>query len=81
MNNYNLVDTGINRKSEPYILIEDTGVGMSITNAAEDVIRDLYGYLDIKGKHIYYTDTDGQTDELLHDNNGNFIDFKFGNEL
>jgi len=41
MKNYEIIDTGITTKGKPYVLLKDTGNGMSITNAAEQVIKDL----------------------------------------
>ena len=63
-----------------YILLLDSGDGISITNSAEEVIKHLYskGKL-IEGIRCFYIDTDGRVDELLHDN-GTFIDFKPGYE-
>lgn len=57
------------------IYLVDHGRGRSITNAAEYVVMDvirLHGYLP-----IYYKDTDGQWDELIHED-GEFKDFGFG---
>lgn len=59
------------RRDEPdSIWIEDqaNSIGcMSVTNAAEEVIRDLIrkGLLS-SGKRVYYTDTEGRIDELCH---------------
>jgi len=87
MENYKIIEKGIDKNGEAYVLIEDTGIGMSITNAAKKVVEELTNLpndFNIKGKHLFYIDmidTDGQTDELLHDNNGNFKGFKFGNSI
>jgi hypothetical protein len=40
--------------------------GMSVTNNAENVILEVGGMIPIFGLTISYTDTEGQTDELLH---------------
>jgi len=56
-----------------WIFIEDTGVGMSITNDAEGVCEHLvhnYG-----NKRIMYRDSDGTWDELVH-NHGIFKRFE-----
>ncbi len=77
MNNYNLL-----KNDENSVLISDTGIGKSITNSAEDVVKELTNRNDefcIVNKHLYYIDTDGCTDELLHDNKGNFIGFNLLN--
>ena len=51
---------------------------MTITNGAEYVVRELFedGYLTTK--KLFYRDTDGQIDEIIHDGNGKFIRFSFG---
>lgn len=60
----------VRRDESDAIWIEDlsNSVGcMSVTNAAEEVIQDLIanGLLS-PGKRVYYTDTDGNIDELCH---------------
>jgi len=80
MENYEIIDTGKTIYNEPYILLKDTDTGKTITNSAEAVIKDLCTYLDIKGRHIYYIDTDGAIDELLH-NGVKFVGFKGGNDI
>ena len=63
-----------------FILITDNSVltnTISITNDAENVVEYLYKYYDIGNKRIFYEDTWGRVDELLHDNEI-FIDFKSG---
>lgn len=77
--NYSIIDEGTDCHGIPYILLQDSDTGVTITNAAETVIEELGSRA--YGKRIFYTDTDGQTDELSHDNNGNFIKFKFGNTI
>lgn len=55
-----------------FIIIEDLNQGVSITNDAEAVVKevvDLYG-----DKRIRYYDTDGRFDELVH-NHSQFVDF------
>ena len=50
----------------------------SITNAAEDVVKYLYQAGDLKGnRRLWYYDTDGNKDEIIHDGEGKFIDFSF----
>lgn len=53
-------------KTDPHIVIDDKDVGMSVTNDAERVCRhlvNLYG-----NKRIFYYDTIGNFDELVHEN-------------
>jgi hypothetical protein len=52
----------------PMLLLTDTGRGLSITNAAEIVVAELYFLLgdEMLGKRIIYRDTDGIWDGLAH---------------
>jgi hypothetical protein len=63
-----------------FCVIRDDGGGdaMSVTNNAEAVVLLLQnsGRLDGHLK-LYYYDSDGQLDELLHDNRGTFLGFRF----
>jgi hypothetical protein len=48
-----------------YIIIKDIGAGtryMSVTNAAEQVVNELLPRL--KGRRLYYYDSDGRLDQL-----------------
>ncbi len=58
-----------------FVLLEDLGTGMSITNDAEQVVRWLAetGVLD-DGRRVLYRDTLGTWDELLH-KGGRFAGF------
>jgi len=66
------------RQEKNAIWIEDLSPaigGMSITNAAEEVIQDLLKKnLISHGVRVYYTDTMGSIDELCHDGRA-FIGF------
>jgi hypothetical protein len=57
-------------KGKP-LVIRDVGPWdkfMTVTNAAEDVVAELYhGDRISDGRRLYYIDSDGQMDELLHD--------------
>lgn len=50
---------------------------MSITNDAENVIKFLYKNKILKNKRLFYIDSEGRIDELLH-KDGKFINFKSG---
>lgn len=54
--------------NDVYILIKDLDRGKSITNDAEWVVGKLLSNgLLVKGKTLYYIDTDGRVDVLNHD--------------
>lgn len=58
-----------------FVLLEDRGTGMSITNAAEEVVAQLATWGSLKdGRRVLYRDTSGQWDELLH-HDGRFSGF------
>ncbi len=71
--NYRIVN-----ESDSYILIEDisrsTG-GKTVTNDAERVVSELIQFHNAKNKMILYRDTDGYTDQLLHDGK-KFLSFR-----
>ncbi len=53
-----------------YVVIEDmcnTMGGMSITNAAEEVVDEILKNHLLNGRRIFYIDTDGCESELKHD--------------
>ncbi|MDE3097557.1 MAG: hypothetical protein KGK07_16345 [Chloroflexota bacterium] len=55
--------------------------GPTITNAAEEVVADLHHALGLRAsERVFYVDTDGRVDELLHDGVGKFTGFAFGHE-
>jgi hypothetical protein len=76
--NKKINEYGIIINNDNTVLIQDSGYGISITNSAENIIEDLFNkkLLDNK-KKCFYIDTNGNVDELIHEN-GKFIDFKFG---
>jgi len=71
------------KNAPEYVFILDTGGNAgkrTITNDADFVIQDLSDFIDnFQNKRVFYTDTDGRIDEMLH--NGNqFTTFKAGHE-
>jgi len=68
------------RDMQNYILIRDLCEQMqcmSITNAAEAVVKDVFERHNLAHRRLFYIDTEGDTDELVHEN-GVFKDFAFG---
>ena len=68
--------------NDKYVLIEDCSSdqypSMSITNDAESVVEDLFEkHLVGQTTRIFYIDTDGRVDELLHAYR-RFDGFQFG---
>ncbi|HCL5581071.1 TPA: hypothetical protein N2N40_002499 [Citrobacter freundii] len=57
-------------KNEEFIILVDLDEGMSVTNDAENVIRWLDENLDggLGQRKVYYRDTSGEYDELVHEN-------------
>jgi hypothetical protein len=58
------------------LCIQDIGpwnIYMTVTNAAEEVVKELADQLG--DRRLEYIDTDGQRDELLHED-GEFVGFK-----
>lgn len=66
---------------EDVILIRDMSnvvIAPSITNAAEIVVEQIYGMGILGYKRLFYIDTMGGVDELLHNDRGVFMGFKYG---
>ena len=40
---------------------------MSVTNDAENVLAAIHKEIDLTGRKVTYTDSDGQVDRLLHE--------------
>lgn len=49
----------------------------SVTNDAKNVVKFIVEKYNAENKQIFYIDTDGRVDELLHDGS-KFIGFRFG---
>lgn len=57
------------------IHIVDLNLGrMSVTNDAENVLAQIHREIDLTGKDVTYTDSEGQVDRLIHDK-GEFLRF------
>ena len=57
------------------IHIRDLNLGrMSVTNDAENVLAAIHAEIDLTGKDVTYTDSEGQVDRLIHDK-GEFLRF------
>ena len=65
----------IHKVTNEAIFIIDNDIGKSVTNDAENVVARLYN--EYGNKFIFYRDTCGHWDELVHDN-GVFTRFSFG---
>lgn len=68
-------------ESTPEILVIrdlDNPACRSITNDAENVVEYLFKQGELRNdRRLYYYDTDGNKDELLHDGEGKFISYGF----
>lgn len=64
------------------VTIMDLGgpTDLSVTNDAENVVRDMQVQGILGRKKLYYVDSMGNLDELEHDGQGRFIGFKPGPE-
>ena len=66
-------------ETDTFILIKDIGhkTGKTVTNDAEYVIKNLPELCGIKGRRVFYIDSMGQTDEMIH-NGVSFTSFRAG---
>jgi hypothetical protein len=72
----------IEDEKEDYILIRDCGNShncKTVTNDVEWVLKELEALCDIEHKRIFYMDSLGSIDEILH-NGKNFVDFRAGHK-
>ena len=59
------------------ITIRDLNGPVSVTNDAEEVVACFYR-AHMENRRLYYYDSDGALDELLHDGKGRFLGFAPG---
>jgi hypothetical protein len=73
---YNVV-----KDTTAFIHIKDIGntSRMSVTNDVKYVLSELSKQYDINRLRVFYTDSDGQIDEIVHKGK-NFISFKAGRQ-
>ena len=64
-------------ETDTHVLIKDCNVGMSVTNAAEEVVLELNRTLNggLGSRKLLYVDSQGTYDELLH-KDGRFTGFR-----
>lgn len=68
----------LNETTDVVVVIRDVGPWdqhATVTNAAEHVVAELHGKFGLKGRRLFYYDSDGRRDELLHDGAGRFTGF------
>ena len=65
----------IEQQNDNAVTIVDIGhTVVSVTNDVEAVVLELHKN-GLGKRKLFYYDSEGQLDEILHDGNGNFIDF------
>ena len=61
------------------IHITDLNLGnMSVTNDVENILGKIHQEIDLRGRLVTYTDSEGQIDKLIIDANGEFVTFAPG---
>lgn len=67
------------KEDEKTVVITDVGTThMSVTNDAEAVVCDLHEKGILRGRRLFYYDSEGRLDELVHDGHGRFLSFAPG---
>ena len=61
-------------------LYDQSNPTLTITNDTEAVIHALRAEHGLDAERVFYRDTDGRWDELLHDGRGGFVGFAFGTD-
>jgi hypothetical protein len=68
------------KQTHEYTYIADVGkTATSVTNNVEAIVKFLSGNHILGSRRLFYRDSDGQIDEIIHDN-GAFIRFAPGHE-
>lgn len=68
----------IEEQTDEQLIIRDIGNGLTVTNDAEAVVRDLHRNGMLGDRKLFYYDSEGELDELIHDSNGMFQGFAPG---
>ena len=69
----------IELQTDEVLFIKDVGAdGMSVTNDAEAVVRDLHRNGMLGERQLLYQDSLGSVDEIKHDGKGSFQGFAPG---
>jgi hypothetical protein len=61
--------------TDDYLVIRDLNGPMSVTNDVENVVKYLYNGDLLGDLELYYIDSEGKEDQILHDGSGNFVAF------
>jgi hypothetical protein len=70
------------RQTDKFVILSDDGPWSkfpTITNDAEWVVAQVLP--ELNGRRLLYVDSDGQTDELIVDHNGEFAGFRAGPDV
>ncbi len=70
----------IEEQTDDQLIIRDIGHDncMTVTNDAETVVRGLHRNGMLGSRKLFYYDSEGELDEILHDGNGLFQGFAPG---
>lgn len=68
----------IEEQTDDQIVIRDIGSGMTVTNDAEAVVRDLHRNGMLGDRKLFYYDSEDRLDEIVHDGRGVFQGFAPG---
>jgi len=79
---FNHADYAVIKETEEFIFIEDTGGNhgsRTVTNDAPFVLKKLCDEYDLKNRRVFYKDTEGRIDEIVH-KDGCFCAFAAGHK-
>ena len=66
----------IEKITDDFILIKDLANSFqtkTITNDVENVVKHLHKQFGLQDRHLYYIDTDGQVDLIIHNDEGDYL--------
>lgn len=73
----------IEESSDTALVIRDLGPWnryKTVTNDADNVVAELHASGKLGNRRLFYYDSDGRRDELVHDGNGVFLTFAPGEQ-
>ena len=73
----------VEESNETTLVIRDLGPWnhyKTVTNDADNVVAELHAAGKLGNRRLFYYDSDGRRDELVHDGNGVFLTFAPGEQ-
>lgn len=66
----------IEAENQEAVWITDISQGLSVTNEISAVVKELHDSGILQGRKLFYYDTFGKLDEILHDGKGKYLSIR-----